>query len=162
MYVRSAAWRWRECYCLTGCTTGKQGGDTGAASAGASGGSGKASSNVLRYALIAEPTTLDPATVQDGTTIDLLQNVFEGLVKWDEKNNIVPSLAEKWDLSPDGDDVYFSSAYGHKIPEERARSDGGRLQVQHRAGLRPGNLLLPLLRPAISSDIQGAQARLNA
>ena len=77
---------------LTGCTTGKQSGNAGTTepSAGATG--SKAAGNVLRYALISEPTTLDPAKVEDGTTIDLLQNVFEGLVKWDEKNNIVPAL----------------------------------------------------------------------
>ena len=70
---------------------------------------------MLRYALISEPTTLDPAKVEDGTTIDLLQNVFEGLVKWDEKNNIVPSLAEKWELSPDGVTYTFHLRTGVKF-----------------------------------------------
>lgn len=58
--------------------------------------------NVLRYALQSRPTTLDPALVEDGDTIDLLMQVFEGLVQWDVSNQVVPNLAEKWDVSPDG------------------------------------------------------------
>lgn len=104
---------------LTGCTTGKHDDSTHAASGGASGqaqnGGGKATGNVLRYALISEPTTLDPAKVEDGTTIDLLQNVFEGLVRWDVQNNIAPSLAEKWELSPDGLTYTFHLRHGVKF-----------------------------------------------
>ncbi|MES1147371.1 MAG: ABC transporter substrate-binding protein, partial [bacterium] len=59
-------------------------------------------SKTLRYAIINEPTSLDPATVQDGDTLDLLQNVYEGLVGWSPNNEPVGLLAEKWDVSPDG------------------------------------------------------------
>ncbi|MCU0316270.1 MAG: peptide ABC transporter substrate-binding protein [Fimbriimonadaceae bacterium] len=58
--------------------------------------------NVFRYPMNVKPTSLDPHTVQDGDTIDLLQNVFEGLVGWDENNEVVGLLAEKWEVSPDG------------------------------------------------------------
>ena len=104
---------------LTGCTTGRQGSDAGSTSGGATDGQSKTGAkgtgNVLRYALTTDPTTLDPAKVEDGTTIDLLQNVFEGLVKWDEQNNIAPSLAEKWDLSPDGTTYTFHLRTGVKF-----------------------------------------------
>ncbi len=40
--------------------------------------------------------------MQDIYTNELLQNIYEGLVTFDEKNQIVPALAERWDLSPDG------------------------------------------------------------
>src|SRR5579862_2399505 len=86
---------------------------------GASGAKG----NVLRYAIQSPPTTLDPAAVQDGDTIDMLQQIFEGLVKWDDKNQVVPNLAEKWDISPDGkvytfhlrDNVYFQEPFKRKV-----------------------------------------------
>ena len=68
----------------------------------AGGGAGSATANTFRYPLTDDPTTLDPGKVEDGTTIDLLQQVYEGLVKWDENNQIVPNLAEKWDVSKDG------------------------------------------------------------
>jgi len=58
--------------------------------------------NVFRYPIKTAPTTFDPALVQDGDTIDVLQQVFEGLVQWSPDNKIVPCLAEKWDVSPNG------------------------------------------------------------
>jgi len=58
--------------------------------------------NVFRYAMQNRPTTLDPALVEDGDTIDMLMQVFEGLVQWSEKNEVVPNIAERWDISADG------------------------------------------------------------
>lgn len=58
--------------------------------------------NVLRVPLVNPPTTFDPAMVEDGTTIDVLQQVFEGLVQWSPDNKLVPCLATKWEISPDG------------------------------------------------------------
>ena len=45
---------------------------------------------------------MDPALVTEGGTGDVLQNIFEGLVGFDENNRIRPVLAEEWDISPDG------------------------------------------------------------
>ena len=58
--------------------------------------------NILRVPLLADPTTFDPAKVEDGTTIDVLQQIFEGLVQWTPQNTLAPALAEKWDISKDG------------------------------------------------------------
>lgn len=58
--------------------------------------------NVFRVPAINAPTTFDPAMVEDGPTIDVLQQVFEGLVQWSPDNKVVPCLAEKWDVSKDG------------------------------------------------------------
>lgn len=98
---------------LTGCTTG----NPNATSSG--NGTTGSSKNVLRYALMSEPTTLDPATVQDGTTIDLLQQIFEGLVRWSPENKIEPNLAEKWDISPDGKVYTFHLRKGVKFHNGR-------------------------------------------
>jgi oligopeptide transport system substrate-binding protein len=76
---------------------------------------GGGTGNVLRYALQTKPTSLDPAMVEDGDTIDLLQQVFEGLVQWNEQNEIVPNLAEKWDVSPDGRTYTFHIKQGVKF-----------------------------------------------
>jgi oligopeptide transport system substrate-binding protein len=54
------------------------------------------------------PPTLDPARAQDIETISLLGHLFEGLVGWDEKNEIVPLLAEKWTISEDGKTYTFT------------------------------------------------------
>jgi ABC-type oligopeptide transport system substrate-binding subunit len=49
-----------------------------------------------------EPTTFDPAEVQDVPTGDLLQNVYEGLVKWTPDNKLAPAVAASWSVSKDG------------------------------------------------------------
>ncbi len=56
----------------------------------------------LRYAMGTDLTTLDPAKVQDVDTMDLLVNVFECLVSYSEKNELVGQLAESWKVSQDG------------------------------------------------------------
>ncbi|MDE2125046.1 MAG: peptide ABC transporter substrate-binding protein [Armatimonadetes bacterium] len=76
---------------ITGCTTGRSG----------PGGPIHLTKNTLHYAINSDPTSLDPATVEDGMTIDLLQQIFEGLVRWDTHNQIVPNLAAGWTVSKD-------------------------------------------------------------
>jgi ABC-type transport system substrate-binding protein len=98
---------------IAGCnTTGNKGG-------GGSSGSATSAGNVLRYPLTTEPTSLDPARVEDGTTIDLIQQVFEGLVMWNERNEIAPNLAEKWELSSDGKTYTFHLKKGIKFHNGR-------------------------------------------
>ncbi len=69
----------------------------------------------FRYPIPTNPTTLDPAKVEDGDTIDVLQQVFEGLVAWDEKNNVVPRLAEKWEITDGGTSYVFTLKKGVKF-----------------------------------------------
>ena len=58
--------------------------------------------HVLVFPIPNNPTKLDPASVEDGDTIEVLDQVFEGLVQYDEHNQLVPNLAETWDVSQDG------------------------------------------------------------
>src|SRR5471030_2191260 len=80
--------------------------------------SSAAKANVFRYP-ISGTTKLDPAMVQDGDTIDAIQQVFEGLVKWDEKNQVVPNIAEKWDIGTDGMTYTFTLNKGVKFHNGR-------------------------------------------
>ncbi len=75
--------------------------------------------NIFRYPITTDMTTLDPAKVQDGDTIDAIQQVFEGLVKWDEKNQVVPNIAEKWEIGPDGKTYTFTLRKGVKFHNGR-------------------------------------------
>lgn len=70
---------------------------------------------VFRYPIVTNPTTLDPAKVEDGDTIDLLQQVYEGLVAWSPDNKVEPRLAEKWEISPDGATYTFTLRSGVKF-----------------------------------------------
>ena len=76
-------------------------------------------SNVLRYAIPTNPTTLDPAIVQDGDTIDFLQQVYESLVGWNEDNEVVPLLAESWEITPDAKVFTFTMRDGAKFQNGR-------------------------------------------
>lgn len=71
--------------------------------------------NVLRYPIPDDPTTLDPGLVQDGDTIDALQQVFEGLVGWGENNQPEGRLAENWDIEDDGKTYVFHIKKGVKF-----------------------------------------------
>ena len=73
--------------------------------------------NVFRVAMTASPTTFDPAMVQDGTTIDMLQNIFEGLVQWTPDNKLAPCLADSWSVSPDGLTYTFHIRPGVKFQD---------------------------------------------
>lgn len=79
---------------LCGCDSGGNSG--GSAPPVPSGG------QVLRLAQMAEPTTLDPAKVEDGPTIELLMQVYEGLIQWNTDNEPVAAIAEKWETSNGG------------------------------------------------------------
>ena len=98
-----------------GCPRSNSGGGT------TNGGGGGAQKGVLRYAMMAEPTTFDPALVQDGPTIDILQNIFEGMVGWNEKGEIVPLAAKELPtLSPDHKTYTFTLRDGLKFHNGRA------------------------------------------
>ena len=56
----------------------------------------------LRFGLRASQVTLDPATMSSLSRVDVLANVFEGLVQFGERAEIRPAVAERWDISPDG------------------------------------------------------------
>jgi oligopeptide transport system substrate-binding protein len=55
--------------------------------------------------------------VQDGDTIDLLQQAFEGLVQWSPGNKVIPCLAQRWDVSPDGLTYTFHLRPGVKFQD---------------------------------------------
>lgn len=56
----------------------------------------------LSYGEYGRPSTLDPVTSNEMISLRLTELVFNGLVGINEKQELVPELAEKWDRSPDG------------------------------------------------------------
>jgi oligopeptide transport system substrate-binding protein len=49
----------------------------------------------------AEPETLDPSLIAGQPEMRLAEALFEGLTAFDENGQIVPGVAESWDISPD-------------------------------------------------------------
>jgi oligopeptide transport system substrate-binding protein len=56
----------------------------------------------LDLAFGTEPPTLDPALATDTTSVWMDRQMFVGLTAFDEKANIIPSLATEWSVSDDG------------------------------------------------------------
>ncbi|MFZ5916409.1 MAG: ABC transporter substrate-binding protein [Chloroflexota bacterium] len=63
-----------------------------------------------------DPPTLDPTLADDSASVDLIDQLFSGLVALDAGDNIVPDVARNWEVLEDGcrfvfylrDDVYWS------------------------------------------------------
>ncbi|RPI36636.1 MAG: ABC transporter substrate-binding protein [Nitrospiraceae bacterium] len=59
------------------------------------------------YRLNADPTTLDPALIVDVTGGSISAKIFNGLVKLDEQLNVVPDIAESWEILDEGTTYIF-------------------------------------------------------
>ncbi len=75
-----------------------------AACGGTSGGTtGLAADQTLRFPIDGDIGTLDPAAINAETDVEIYQNLFDGLLKFDDKLNIIPDIATKLpDISADG------------------------------------------------------------
>src|ERR1700690_2258564 len=51
--------------------------------------------------------TIDPAKISDYTDYMASANLYDGLANVDPKGNLVPELAESWEVSPDAAGVTF-------------------------------------------------------
>jgi oligopeptide transport system substrate-binding protein len=107
----------------------------------------------LHLAQSAEPTTFDPALVEDGPTIEVLMHVFDGLVEWTPKNRLAPALAERWETSADGRTFTFHLRPGVKFQNGRPLKASDFVWSMNRA-------LLPETRSPVAmtylNDILGA------
>ena len=72
--------------------------------------------SVFRYNESSGIISLDPAFSRDQAHIWVCNQLYNSLVKLDDNNNIIPSVASSWDISNDGrtysfhlrNDVYFN------------------------------------------------------
>lgn len=62
---------------------------------------GKPDGGVLKYGEYGRPATLDPITNNDMIAMRITELLFNGLVGINHKQQVVPELAEKWDVSKD-------------------------------------------------------------
>ena len=73
-------------------------------------------SDTLIFAQASDPRSLDPALADDGESTKINTNIYEGLVKYaDDSTEIVPCLAESWDVSDDGLSYTFHLRQGVKF-----------------------------------------------
>ena len=72
---------------------------------------------VLRLASDDDVPTLDPALGYDSRSWTFEQHLFETLVGYDDASQIVPMLAEHWEISPDGRRYRFTLSAGLKFSD---------------------------------------------
>ncbi len=68
----------------------------------------------ISYALDASPSTLDPQYAGDTSAQIVINNIFEGLVRLSENGEVLPGIAESWEISPDGLTYTFRLKQGTK------------------------------------------------
>ena len=122
--VRAAAAALAATMVLTACGGG--GGNettaaaTGSAAAGgdaAASGSGEVGKTDITFAMGADIVTLDPAGQQDTTTSVIIKHVYSTLLDISDEGELVPDLAESYELVNDTDFVF-------KLREDAVWSDG--------------------------------------
>jgi oligopeptide transport system substrate-binding protein len=90
---------------LAACTGGGTTPTPGAS--GSAGASQPAADQVLRVDLGGEPPTLDPTQATDSQSINVLRSITRPLAYFDKDLQVVPGLAESWDISDDGQTITF-------------------------------------------------------
>lgn len=61
-----------------------------------------AASQVFRWSINEDPTSLDPPAAYGNTAIQICQNLFDGLTALTNDMKVVPAIAKSWDISADG------------------------------------------------------------
>ncbi|MCK9857978.1 peptide ABC transporter substrate-binding protein [Paenibacillus sp. ATY16] len=70
--------------------------------------SGSSEGSVFRMNLATEPPSLDPAQVQDQVSATVVNGLFEGLTRKNEKGEVEPAVAKEWKISDDGKTYTFT------------------------------------------------------
>ncbi len=64
--------------------------------------------DVFSTYISSEPSNLDPARGVDVNEAVIQSRIFDGLVRYNEKMELVPDLAESWEVSDDGCEFFFN------------------------------------------------------
>ncbi len=97
---------------FSACGSNSSGG--GSTAAGGEPAEGNPVKDTLVVGIDVDATAIDPTGVNDITSLSIVSNLVEPLVRLDPQNNIVPALAEKWDISEDGLEYTFYITQGTK------------------------------------------------
>lgn len=79
---------------------------------------------IVNYGVETELTTMDAQIVSDGTSYTIIENTMEGLTQFDKDSNVIPAIAESWDVSPNG------LSYTFHIREDAKWSNGEPVRAQ--------------------------------
>ncbi len=78
----------------------------------------------LRFAISGNPDTLDPHATSGTLTFQVARSVYDTLLEPNTEGELVPALAESWDVSPDGLEWSFRLRRGVRFHHGRELSAG--------------------------------------
>ena len=84
-----------------GCGASTGGGNTTQSNSASGNSNGSAGASVLNLNIESEPPTLCSLDCYDVISMNVLRHVMEGLTRLDDDNNVIPGIAERWDVSED-------------------------------------------------------------
>jgi peptide/nickel transport system substrate-binding protein len=108
--------------------------------------------------------TIDPAKISDYTDYMASANLYDGLANIDAKGNLVPELAEKWEVSPDATSVTFH------IRADAKFQDGSPVQAEDvvysverllKINQGPANLFAGVLKPGSVEAVDAKTVKFN-
>lgn len=103
--------------------------------------------------------SLDPHMMTAAGTREVLFNVFEGLVKPDTDGNLIPAVAESYDISETGDEFTFTLREGVKFHDGSLVTVGDIVySVSRAAGLDTGTALVAAL--SIISSVEAVDEKI--
>lgn len=114
---------------------------------------------VFRYNVSADPRSLDPIRSGESSATAAITQIFDGLVNFDPDLNLVPGLAESWDISEDGLTYTFHIRRGVYFHDNPCFPDGvGREATAHDVQFSLKRLLGPHSTGAwiLTDSVQGA------
>ena len=116
------------------------------------------SERIFRFRLGSDPPSLDPIHATDTSSAAVVFRIFEGLIEQDpETLEIVPSLAESWEISKDGITYTFHLKKGVRFHNGREMTSDDFLYNFERC-LTPENISE---RSWVLAPIKGAKDMLN-
>ena len=105
---------------LTGCGGSNETASEGSSAAGSAAAGTEAAGETkdsLVIALSSEPTTLDPQLAADSIGGMIILNLHDPLVRRDSNGEVVPGLADSWEIAEDGLSITFSLHPGVKFQD---------------------------------------------
>ena len=75
---------------------------------------------IINYPIDATPQRLDPAVASSPEELLVLGNCMEGLLRQDAQGRLMPGVAERWDISPDGRVLTFHLRWDNRwrLPDD--------------------------------------------
>lgn len=110
-----------------------------------------------------DPETLDPHKTSTTSEAHLLRDLFEGLVIHDSNGKVIPGVAEKWSISPDGKTYTFNLRANAKWSNgDPVRAQDFEFSLKRimdpKTGAKYANILYPIANAEAFNKGQGKTA----